>query len=327
MHLLVSTLGTTWPVIPELYAMFSDWYGKQTIAAPPPDAIWIISTEQAWTCQGDQLQRWSTQAGTAIEAFLLPCKDLENQHDVAAMRELIFRVVLQASETATQLSCSLAGGRKTMSADMQEAAGLFGCRRLLHILANGESKNWPAELRCPVPNFFSRPLPAACRHLLVPIVLPGHDRADLLDVHWHDHPPVHSERFPPQTITDTQLCDEIAARRRDTGLLSNFISAIERDEHHENWRGLYRLPPRLIDRLRATVLGPEHADLLRTLPKADLHHHIGGSLDLDEQRLVAEAIWQELPATSRDRAIALVRALDFPGYTGLRLDSASRIPL
>ncbi|MGE9291854.1 MAG: transposase, partial [Puniceicoccales bacterium] len=107
------------------------------------------------------------------------------------------------------------------------------------------------------------------------------------------------------------LTTEIAARRADQGLLSNFISAIERDEHHENWRSLYRLPPRIIQQLRSTPLGPEHRDLLVALPKAELHCHIGGILDIPAQRSVAEAIWESLALSEQEEAVAKVRALNW----------------
>ncbi|MBK9444470.1 MAG: hypothetical protein IPN53_25660 [Comamonadaceae bacterium] len=75
-------------------------------------------------------------------------------------------------------------------------------------------------------------------------------------------------------------------------------------EHHDNWRSLYRLPPAQIDALRHTPLGPEHAGWLAALPKADLHRHLGGCLDLTAQRAVARCIWtslrKEIPAPALD---------------------------
>jgi len=315
-HILAATLGTTWAVVPEAYGFFTGLYPDQPAPpAAPPEEVWIVTTQSAWSAAREPLGEWARHVGTQPHPFIRPDDDLASAADVRAMRELIFRVVLRASENCRELSCSLAGGRKTMSADMQEAARTFGCARLLHVLSDGNPAQWPQALREPTPNLFTRPLPENLRPWIFPVILPGSARDDLLDVHWQGRPPIRAGRFPTGNVAEgstlVPLIEEIEARRQDSGLLTNFIAAVEQDERHENWRSLYRLPPRLIETLRATRLQPEHRELLRSLPKAELHCHIGGILDLPRQRRVAEAIWETLSVTERTEALEAIRTIDW----------------
>jgi len=56
------------------------------------------------------------------------------------MGDLIYKTVLTAKKECKQgkLILSLSGGRKTMSADMQEAGNIFGCDAMLHVVNTRE---------------------------------------------------------------------------------------------------------------------------------------------------------------------------------------------
>lgn len=78
-----------------------------------------------------------TKAGSVMTLRIWQAADtdeLATQAECERMRELIARACLKAHAEARggQVVLSLAGGRKTMSADLQWAAGLFGCQALLH---------------------------------------------------------------------------------------------------------------------------------------------------------------------------------------------------
>jgi len=80
-------------------------------------------------------------------------------------------------------------------------------------------------------------------------------------------------------------------------------------EKHENWRSLYRLPPAQIEALRQTPLTPADRPWLVEMPKADLHRHLGGCLDLADQRRVGRAVWEALSAGERQQAEHTARPL------------------
>jgi adenosine deaminase len=144
-NILVMTLGASWQILPELVgwtnsADYDFFAGNEQVAASrkqhniqPVDEFWIVSTENLR--DRDKMEEWYKKWNIAIKWFI--CKDLNDfssEDDVLRFRSLLFRVVLKASEEAATLYLSLTGGRKTMSSDMYEAAMLFGCDALFHII-------------------------------------------------------------------------------------------------------------------------------------------------------------------------------------------------
>ncbi len=333
-NILLCTLGASWAVIPEAYAFLAPQQlplyqhhpqqptldqlrGDYQLQAP--DEIWVCTT------QGEQTQKSLVQLQNWIQLCPQPpvlriwqaaqTDQLDNQQECLAMRELIVRACLKAHDYANngQVVLSLAGGRKTMSADMQWAASLFGCQALLHVVG-AEYKNMPAALQQATPELFTRAFDKDCCQAIMPLVTGQNQRSDLLDLSMDDAAPVHSQRFPLPLaesnqaliwpVENTRLQQELVAREQASSrLFGNFLLEISRKERHENWRSLYRLPPRRIEQLRNTMLNEQHRDWLSSLPKADLHRHLGGCLDLSAQRQVAQAIWQSLTPTEQTQAL------------------------
>ena len=250
------------------------------------------------------------------------------------MQELTLRLVLLASEhTAAggQLLLSLAGGRKTMSADLQGAGAIFGAQAWLHVVSPEPS---PAPLfarnaadRDAQPSLFAAPLAANLARALTPLVAGSGTRNELLDIEL-DGRAVNTHAFPiplaepgascawamPASAnhagSTTSLQGELARRQRQSSqLLGNFMAQLAKTEHHDNWRSLYRLPPATIKTLRATTLKPGHLPWLTALPKADLHRHLGGCLSLADQRTVALAIWQNIEHKKRLQALSELNSL------------------
>jgi adenosine deaminase len=338
MNILVCTLGASWPVIPEVFGFLApgrlDLYAyhpqrarldalRAEYALEEPDELWICTTEGRQTATSlAHLKIWWQRLGEPLPLRIWTAQgtdQLATQTECDHIRELTLRVVLRAAEQASagQLALLLAGGRKTMSADLQWAGTVFGAHALLHVVGR---EPLPAEIaKNPRPDLFSAPLPADLVNAIAPLVVGRAPRNELIDIRIagrrvdgvayplpdgaaHCHWPLPAEGFT--------LTAEIERRQREgSRLLGNFLATLGAAEHHENWRSLYRLAPAQIENLRATPLDPGHAKWLTALPKADLHRHLGGCLDLAQQRAVGRAVWDALDLAARATALTRMAPL------------------
>ena len=380
MNLLVCTLGASWAVVPEVFGFVApatlDLYAhhpeqqrldalREEHGLNPPDEVWLCTTGGVQTERSlARVREWWHLIGAPIplRTWIAEGTDqLASQSECEHLRELTCRVVLHASERLSptgQLILSLAGGRKTMSADLQSAGQLFGAHAWLHVVGPDPL---PEEIaRGATPHRFAAPLPAHLAGAITPMVVGRGNRSDLLDVKL-DGFAVRGQRFPlplaptapaddlaPQTTAVLRwplpsdpaalLTRELDRRERESSrLLGNFLADLGASEHHENWRALYRLPPREIQRLRETPLRGCDEGWLDTLPKADLHRHLGGCLDLPAQIGVARAVWDATDPNGQARALDAVQPLlelakqrlpwplDWPEqYAGKQLDGTDR---
>lgn len=339
MNILLCTLGTSWAVIPEIYGFLAPdalpLYRhhpeaevleglRQEHGLLAPDEIWVCTTEGDKTASG--LNKLRTWYGLLARGPLLRIwqaagtGDLASQAECRHLRELLLRATLLAHHQAGggQVVLSLAGGRKTMSADLQWAGMVFGCHALLHVVGK---EPLPDALNAAQPETFTTALPADMCPAVLPLVAGRGTRSELLDVEMDGRGRVDCSEFPLPLAPVTAplswsepagrwLENELRERERaGSQLLGNYLHSLSAAERHENWRSLYRLPPRLIQHLRDTQLTAEHADWLDRLPKADLHRHVGGCLNLSAQRAVGRAIWEALMQREKDQALAAVRPL------------------
>jgi len=338
MNILLCTLGASWAVIPEifgwlapdklpLYAHHPDRKRLDEVrrahALRSPDELWICTTEGQKTIASlAKLRAWWTLIDTPIPLRIWTAAgtdQLATQAECDHVRELTLRSVMAASErigNGGQLVVSLAGGRKTMSADLQWAGSVFGASAWLHVVG---PEPLPDALFKAAPETFCQALPAEVAAGVTPLVAGTGQRSELLDIELDGRlialahfllplaAPDCAWPLPPDGPT---LSREIQRRERESGqLLGNFLSQIAEAEHHENWRSLYRLPPAQIESLRRTRLAPEHRETLLALPKADLHRHLGGSLSRAAQLSVGEAIADALTPVERREALDLVGPL------------------
>ncbi len=333
-NILLCTLGASWAVIPEAYAFLAPdrlpLYQnhpeqaqllklKDQFQLQSPDEIWVCTTQGKQTQESlQELQVWLsflTQSPSLRVWQADQTDQLATQHECAAIRELIVRACLNAHDYADggQVVLSLAGGRKTMSADMQWAGSLFGCQALLHVISD-DNRLRDSTLFKPQPVILSQALPSDLAALIMPLVTGQTTRSDLLDIIVDGVGSIKAADYPLVWPSDRQvavfenddhrLSTELGKREKASSrLFGNYLLDISRDESHENWRSLYRLPPRRIDQLRNTMLMETDRDWLIKLPKADLHRHLGGCLDLSAQRQVASVIWESLAASEQERAL------------------------
>ena len=339
MNILLCTLGQSWAVIPEIYALLAPEQcplyrhhpqreaietARERYGLVAPDELWVVTTAgddvtpglerlQSWCAllpRPPRLRGWRT---TEVE-------DIASEAEGNRVRELIYRAVLLANEwqEGGRLFLSLAGGRKTMSADLQSAGMQIGCHALLHVIAP-PFKQLGERLSRAEPEDLLTPLPAEeCRGLL-PLVVGVGRRSELLDVNAGDTRPICSRDYPlPEKAgisgwpgdDRSSLPAELERRERESGrLLGNYLETLVREEPHGNWRSLYRLPPSTIDALRRKHLDADDEAWLQALPKVDLHRHIGGAIGLPDQRKVGEAIWDSLTRTEQAAALDAVSEL------------------
>lgn len=316
-RILLATIGHSFQVVPEIVAALAPGRCPLYDQHPLPQALQRLRAD----CGVEDIDElWCIASGGSlpqleiVEAWnrLLPkplilrrwvvgeTTRVDSDAEIERLRETIYRAALQASQTG-QLICSLAGGRKTMSADLQRAASLVGCAGLLHIAA---PEPLPPELRCTDPVFWTQPLSAELSAGLIPVFLGRHRRAEALDL----SPAIHFKDYP-QCGADDSLVAAIDQRINSAQqLLHNYLHELSESERLPNWRQLYRLPPADVERLRTTRLSAEHAELIRALPKAELHCHLGGLPTLEDQRLIGAAVWSHLAPVRRDLAISQVQA-------------------
>lgn len=131
MPALLCTLGTSWAVLPEAYLLGND--------SVRYEKIYAITTSNPLTHKAKQkCEAWfqfhAPQAiFRVIEIEGLP--DLSCSADHQRFEDALYRVYFAMLAESLPIHVCLAGGFKTMSASAQEAAGLMGCDKLFHIIA------------------------------------------------------------------------------------------------------------------------------------------------------------------------------------------------
>jgi len=339
-NILLCTLGASWAVVPEIYGflnpdklpLYQNHPEYQSLNQRRQD-YQLQSADEIWICttQGMATENSLTKLSQWLQLLPEPpvlriwqaqgTNDLASQQECEHIQELILRCCLKAHEITQggQVVMSLAGGRKTMSADMQWAASLFGCQALLHVIG-AEYKQMPALLQQASPELFTQAFNTDVSHAIMPLITGQTRRSDLLDIRMDNIAAITTAAFPLPLAEDGETCawaqpehslaQELKKREKiSSRLLGNYFFDLSREEKHENWRSLYRLSPRLIEKLRNTPLTRQHKPWLDSLPKADLHRHLGGCLNLQQQRQVGQAIWTSLDKQRKQQALNTVQHL------------------
>ncbi len=219
------------------------------------------------------------------------------------MAECIFRLVLHASERArdARLIVSLAGGRKTMSSDIQNAAAHFGCHALVHVI---QDEKYARGMRRLGPEDFTRPFSGDPAAAVTPLVAGRYERNPVVDL--AADVPIRGADFPVEIPADGEVAHicpdgmslvfEMRARQDTAGFLyCNYTNRLMHETSGTNFLALYNLPPKMIDRLKRYRFGvdPKKKDRelawIRRLPKAELHCHLGGIADMRETIEIAAA--------------------------------------
>lgn len=330
--LLLGTLGGSWSIIPELLGftnpaqikLFEQRGDLAAISAELPlvEEIWLVTT--AGDVAGNavkKLREWQQLLGNNAPVIRIwapeGVEDLASQAEVEAMRELVWRLALRATAErgADSVCYCLAGGRKTMSSDLQQAASLFGGRQLLHLIDAGQL---PGHIsRSAVPETFAGSLTGTDVGLFTPVIIDRNlPKAELLNFRGeNDGQTISSKRFPVDMATESggafpvrvspDLQKTVEERRkRAKNMLFHYACSLSAESAAMSFQALNVLSPSLIDRLKNSVVGldpdKEEEDLqwLRQLPKVDLHCHLGGVSSAAELLEIAAAMHPELDTWS-----------------------------
>ncbi len=315
LNTLVTTLGTTWSIIPELIGftninnchIFDNHPNRQELLQYAEENnienvknIWIITTDSNETTKSiNKIKHWNEQLNNRFDIKVFISQDIDDMSNIEECKSfgsLIYQVVLTAKQQCehSKLYLSLAGGRKTMSSDMQQAAYFFGCDALLHII----------NIKPINADNFTQPLTKEEASNLMPIVVSGKiKQSSLLQAI-----PKITQNFIIDTDREKhkishKLYDELYDLRKRAGsLMFNYLSAISNKSSTSNFRLLYSFEPDIINKLQNEFIAKDPSkqkndlDWLKKLPKAELHCHLGGILTPNEMIETAQKILNDRKA-------------------------------
>ncbi len=254
---LLCTLGSSWAVVPEAYLLGNEKNRYDSV---------LVLTTAGTKDSVEKCTAWFRQHYPSVALKILA---IENLQDLACaadhhrFEEALFRCyfsLLDASDGGSLHLC-LAGGFKTMSSAAHQTADLFGCSKLFHITT-------------PVGKRFDT------HETILRGITEGEIR--LIDLGGRPGWPTMRELEPeapslPTTsgliaITDTVLRDKIYARLD----AANHLMANEKELYALPFPQIARWPPGDRDWLDQPLDAETDADWIQTLPKIELHCHLGG---------------------------------------------------
>ncbi|MBF0202418.1 MAG: hypothetical protein HQK66_14140 [Desulfamplus sp.] len=242
--ILMVTLGTTWQIVPEILGLTNpglvDLFmhhpdipsinrARESFNIDPVDEVWMISTSGPYVNKSlADLRQWYDLLDPGSRPSLKIWQtegmdDLVTEEDCRRMSEAIHTLVLHAREQSSRLYLSLAGGRKTMGSDLQNAAVWFGCDALIHVTDHGEKMRelnaykWGADR-------FMAPLPREYGNLFTPVVVGRYAPSPLLDIPLKEGSyTVVGDSFPivPFFPVDGHIRDDV--KHQDDGQFRNDV--------------------------------------------------------------------------------------------------------
>lgn len=302
MNILLTTFNN-WQVLPELvafvaagkYGLYRNQYvdhdrarldeiekNRKEYHIEEPHEMWLICTSGVGPEHVAKWERWhAAHPFIPYRCFQFSgLEDINTLQDSRRMREFILRITCMAhvrTGNEGKLFISLAGGRKTMSSDMQYAAGFFGCNALIHVAA-------------------SKPIADENIFFDETKTFPGFDVVPFVTDRYAPHPASRSishEKFalskPPINgvteieCTTTSLLTKIEELYNTSGNFYVNYNNTQNQDYRSNFTVLFSLSPSIFRNManRRIKHGTSYAEVegfLMALPKTELHCHLGGVL-------------------------------------------------
>lgn len=296
MNILLSSLGLKSVIVEEALGLFNyrdfdfyegkDWAQKVNelrntfgLTGHEIDEVWLIATDKRASDRGashfNSISEDLTQLNSKAEIYGVKYRlfVLDNVDDIKTDAEAhaYHSMALEACCMARQyvgpdggVYISLACGRKTMSADLQDAAYCFGCKMLMHVLGDTDRDALPLSLGAIEGN-------------------------EVLSQVSDDRMVEDIVRFE----NNDSFLRKVEVRKSQSEHF--YTSYYLEQDNRANFHILYTLPPSKIDALRKEHIGTdaskeaEELEYLRRLPKTELHCHLGGVLSAAEMIEVAKS--------------------------------------
>ncbi len=295
MNILVTTIGFSWQIVPELYGITNPadyplFSGNERVQAlhteghvSPVAELWVIASTDA-VRQGvvDHIRQWGQSYHLVLRFFV--CEqawDFSTESQILAMRSVIYKTVFNAHMHAGvggNVFLSLAGGRKTMSADIQQAGYLFGCRAMIHVMDLDAFQ----EKRTKFQEDGLLLHPEQYATCFLPVVVAEHIPRDeivsgILFQLQRFLLSFKQDRFSFSIMKDDQSFLQVIreAQEQSSILWANFPAYLDKGT---SFRKLFFLPQKTIAYLKKTAIDVSMRSFIAKLPKSDLHTHLGGVL-------------------------------------------------
>ena len=302
MNILVTTFGTSWQIIPELFGFTNpddfSFFEKNKICKDTAkkysiekiDELWLLSPENNESAV-QQVLDWAKAYPFKIKRIICEgVNEFKTEGEILAMRSCIYAAVAEASNITKEkngfLYLSLTGGRKTMSADMQDAGYLFGCKAMIHIIDIFTKED--DTIRAKFKKDELKKIDGSYANYFLPVVINQNIQKNFILNESISYPKLKFEndvcKFDDKGYFALQIQE---LKNKSSNLSSNFSdslinsNSLERSVFHK----LYFLHPDVIARLKLRTIGKnkdEDLNLIKKLPKADLHSHLGGILSAEE---------------------------------------------
>ena len=278
MNILVSSFGITWEILAEVLGFVNyqnhDIYQfnkniseinqkRKEYFQEPADEFWVVGTDSDDSRKKfEEFQKWHTEHGYEIESILYCVPNVDDINSAKAANEFTkycYEIMYEARKkvgNGGKLYVSIAGGRKTMSSDLTDAAYIFGTDALIHIIDDGTVEREIKFLENP--EKYIEPY--------IPIVTNTYVMQDFFD----------------EINRENVFGSVRELQERAVNQLVNY------DTSDSNFKILFQYKKNIIEKLKKTFIGndpskeKEELDLLKTLPKCDLHCHLGGALYSDD---------------------------------------------
>lgn len=255
----------------------------------PINTISMICTNDSFTSNKQAVEDWLKAQHLNIDLqfhILNQLKDISSAEDARIMRNLIYSLVYNCYKqgNSNKLYLCLSGGRKTMSSDIQQAAYLFGCKAMIHILAEGDvSFNLSAAPEDIEPAVINKINP-----VLYQKDIPASKLAELIEEEkvYFPEPKIKGNEYI-YSDSETKFLNQVEElQTKQDNLTINYYTKLRYSEPSSNFQILHLLNPKKIQELKNNYINgidniKQDLNWLYKLPKTDLHCHLGGFADTE----------------------------------------------